>query len=74
MICSVKPVLTEEMCVVQEEEFLITCYMCEYTLDEKPSIFRRDKPIFSSERMLHKGYYGESSVGKKISGRGTQGA
>jgi hypothetical protein len=24
--------------------------------------------------MLHKGYYGESSVGKKISGRGTQGA
>jgi hypothetical protein len=23
------------------------------TLDEKPSIFIRDKPIFSSERMLH---------------------
>jgi hypothetical protein len=30
-----------------------------------PSIFIRDKPIFSSERMLHKDYYSRSSVGKK---------
>jgi hypothetical protein len=29
IICSVKPVLTEDLCVVQEEEFSITCYMCE---------------------------------------------
>jgi hypothetical protein len=29
-----------------------------------PSIFIRDKPIFSSERMLHKDYY-RSSVEKK---------
>jgi hypothetical protein len=36
-----------------------------YTLDEKPSIFIGDKLIFSSERMLHKDYYGKSSVGKK---------
>jgi hypothetical protein len=35
------------------------------TLDEKPSIFIRDKPIFSSERMLHKDYYCKGSVGKK---------
>jgi hypothetical protein len=30
-----------------------------------PSIFVRDKPIFSSERMLHKDYYRRSSVEKK---------
>jgi hypothetical protein len=36
------------------------------TLDEIPSIFVRDKPIFSSERMLHKDYYRRSSVEKKI--------
>jgi hypothetical protein len=29
MICSAKPVLTEELCVVQEEEVSITCCMCE---------------------------------------------
>jgi hypothetical protein len=29
MICSVKPVLTRDFCVVQKEEFSITCYMCE---------------------------------------------
>jgi hypothetical protein len=34
-------------------------------LDKRPSIFIRDKPIFSSERMLHKDYYRKSSVGKK---------
>jgi hypothetical protein len=26
---SVKPVLTEDLCIVQKEEFSITCYMCE---------------------------------------------
>jgi hypothetical protein len=35
------------------------------TLDEIPSIFVRDKPIFSSERMLHKDYYLRSSAEKK---------
>jgi hypothetical protein len=45
------------------------------TLDEIPSIFVRDKPIFSSERMLHKDYYRRSSAEKKkMSGRGSQGA
>jgi hypothetical protein len=34
-------------------------------LDERPSIFIRDKPIFSSERMLHKAYYRKGSVEKK---------
>jgi hypothetical protein len=36
------------------------CAKC--TLDERPSIFIRDKPIFSSERMLHKDYYRKCSV------------
>jgi hypothetical protein len=31
----------------------------------RPSIFIRDKPIFLSERMLHKNYYREGSVEKK---------
>jgi hypothetical protein len=35
------------------------------TLDERPSIFIRDKLIFSSERMLHKDYYRRSSVEKR---------
>jgi hypothetical protein len=63
MICPVKPVLTEDLCVVQNEEFSVTCYMC----DQKPSIFIRDKIIYSSARMLHKGYYRKSSVRKKKS-------
>jgi hypothetical protein len=35
------------------------------TLDEMPSMFIREKPIFSSERMLHKDYYRKGSVVKK---------
>jgi hypothetical protein len=35
------------------------------TLHEMPSIFIRDKPIFSPERMLHENYYCRSSVEKK---------
>jgi hypothetical protein len=34
-------------------------------LDERPSIFTRDKPILSLETMLHKGYYRKGSVAKK---------
>jgi hypothetical protein len=45
------------------------------TLDERPNIFIRDKPIFSSERMLQRDYDRKGSVGKKkISGRESQGA
>jgi hypothetical protein len=35
------------------------------TLDERPGIFIRDKPIFSSERMLLKEYYRKGSIEKK---------
>jgi hypothetical protein len=34
-------------------------------LDERPSIFIGDNPIFSSERMLHKNDYLKGSVEKK---------
>jgi hypothetical protein len=37
------------------------------TLDERPSIFIRDKPIFSSERVLRKHYDRKGSVKKKKS-------
>jgi hypothetical protein len=36
-----------------------------YTFDEIPSIFMRDKPIFSSERILRKNYYDKGSVEKE---------
>jgi hypothetical protein len=39
MICFAKPVLTEDLAI--------------RTLDERSSIFIRENPIFSSERMLH---------------------
>jgi hypothetical protein len=42
-------------------------------LHERPSIFIREKPILSSERMLHKYYDRKSSVGK-ISDLESQGA
>jgi hypothetical protein len=64
MICSVKPVLTEE--------FSITWCMCEMYTSQKANMFKRDKPIFSSERKLHKGYCCKSSVAK-ISRRGLKG-
>jgi hypothetical protein len=41
---------------------------------QKSSIFIRVKPIFSSERILHKNYYRKGSVEKGISGRESQGA
>jgi hypothetical protein len=72
MICSTRPVLTDDLCVVQKEEFSIT--RCEIlALDERPGIFIRDKPIISSERMLHKELLSQGlSLKKKISGRESQ--
>ena len=42
------------------------CFGAIYTLVERPSIFIRDKPIFSSERLLHKDYDRKGSVVKEI--------
>jgi hypothetical protein len=46
------------------------CAKC--TLDERLSIFIRDNPIFSSERMLQKDYDCKGLVERKISGRDSQ--
>jgi hypothetical protein len=76
MICFAKPVLTEDLCIIQKEEFSIICYtLCvKCTLDERPSIFITDKPILSAEKMIHEDYYHKGSVGEKIAGRNSQGA
>jgi hypothetical protein len=54
MICSAKPVLTED-------------YVCNANArhDERPNTFIRDKPIFLSERLLLKDYYRKGSDGGK---------
>jgi hypothetical protein len=41
--------------------------MAKCTFDKRPSIFIRDKPIFSSERVLHKDYDRNGSVEKEMS-------
>jgi hypothetical protein len=47
----------------------------DFDIDERPNIFIRDKPIFSSEKVLHKDYYRKGSVGmRNLCGRGSQGA
>jgi hypothetical protein len=59
MICFAKPVLTEDLYIVQINEFSITCLSAIGAFDE------RDKPGFSSERMLRKDYDRKGSVGKE---------
>jgi uncharacterized protein (DUF2225 family) len=60
MMCFAKPVVTVDLYLMQKEEFLITCYMCNM-------IFIRENLTFSSERMLHKDYGRKGSVEKKKS-------
>jgi hypothetical protein len=48
---------------VHKDEFSIACYNM-YTR-QRQSIFTRDKPILSSERMLRKDYNCKGSVAKK---------
>jgi hypothetical protein len=67
MMCFAKPGLPEDLYIVQKEEFSITnmLYMCSTYTCKMPSIFNIDKPIFLSERMLHKDYDFKGSVEKK---------
>jgi hypothetical protein len=53
---------------VQKEEFSVIGYTvyAKCTLDERPSIFIRDKRIFSSERMLYKDYDPKGSVKENL--------
>jgi hypothetical protein len=59
MIYFAKPALTEDLYIVQKEEFSII-----RTLGKSPSMFITDKPILSSERTLHKDYNRKGSVEK----------
>jgi hypothetical protein len=50
IIFSVKPVLTDDLCVVQKEEFSVTCYMCEmYTSQKAKHIHRRQTNLLVRE-------------------------
>jgi hypothetical protein len=62
IICSVKLLLTEDLCAVQKEVFSIAWHMF-----EMPDTFTTDKLNFSSERMLQKDYYRKGLVEEKIS-------
>jgi hypothetical protein len=48
--------------------------MCDTYTWRKPSLFIRDKPICSSERMLHKDYDRKGSVAQTVFDRDPQGA
>jgi hypothetical protein len=47
---------SEDLYIVHKEEFSTSCYMCDTDTWQRLSIFIRDSPIFSSERMLHEDY------------------
>jgi hypothetical protein len=49
MICFARSGLSEDLCVVQKEE--LPCCLCDVYTRERPSLFIRDKPALSSERM-----------------------
>jgi hypothetical protein len=72
MIFSVKPVLTEDLCVVQKEEFSIICYMCEIYIWRKAKRIHKRQTHLLVREMLHKDYCRKISVGE-ISGRGSLG-
>jgi hypothetical protein len=65
MIWFPKPELREDLYIVQKEEFSVTCCMCDTYTWQRRSLFIRDKPIRSSESMLHKNYDRKGAVTKK---------
>jgi hypothetical protein len=66
MICFAKAVLTEDMYMVQKEEFSLTCYMSDaYTWRKAKHIHKRETHLPVRERMSHKDYDCRGSVEKK---------
>jgi hypothetical protein len=57
---------------MRKEEFPITCYMCDTYTWQRWSLFIRDKPILSSEKMLHKDYDSMGSAVEKKTDRKPQ--
>jgi hypothetical protein len=56
----------EDLYIMQKQEFSITCCMCGTYTWHRPSIFIRDKPILSSDRMLRKHYDRKVPVEKNL--------
>jgi hypothetical protein len=67
MNCFAEPVLTGDLYIVHKEEFSVTRYMWDTYTSQRRSLFIRENPILSLDRMLHKDYDGKGSVEKKIS-------
>jgi hypothetical protein len=65
MVCFPKPGLIEELNIVENEDFSITCYTCDTYTRQRPRLLMKDKPILSSERLLHKNYDRKNSAEKK---------
>jgi hypothetical protein len=66
MIYFVKLVLTKDLRVVEKENCNKMLYV------RKAKHIHKRQTHFSSERMLHKEYYNNNSVEKRISGRESQ--
>jgi hypothetical protein len=74
MICSVKPVMTEDLCVVQKEEFSITCYMCDtYIWRRVKHIQNRQTYLLVREEVIW-GLWPQGLGWNEFSGLGSQGA
>jgi hypothetical protein len=65
MICSAKPILTEDLCVMQEEKFAVIFYVRFLHLTKAKHIHKRHTDL-SPERMLHKDYDRKRSFEKNL--------
>jgi hypothetical protein len=73
-MCSVKPVLTEDLCVKQQEEFSITYYMCEIYTSRKFECIHKRQTHLRQRGCYIRTITARVQLGEKISGRGPQGA
>jgi hypothetical protein len=75
MIFFAKPVLTEDLHIVQKEKFSVTCYsyMCDVYIWLKAKHVLETNP-YSRQKLLHKDYDRKGSAEETISGRESQGA
>jgi hypothetical protein len=72
MICSAKPVLTEDLCLGQKEEFSVTCYVRNILLTKGQAYSLETNPS-SRQRGCYIGSMTASFELKKISGRELKG-
>jgi hypothetical protein len=61
MICSAKPVLREDLYIAQTEDFSVTCYMCDTTLD-------KDEAKYFHKRQTHLLVRGDVTLGLLLQG------